>query len=57
MMKQFNHTLYLVDGPQENIKITTPDDFFTMRALLDARENAQIYMGDTDCTRKYGWKT
>ena len=26
-----------------NIKITTPDDFYTMRALLDAREEAQIY--------------
>jgi 2-C-methyl-D-erythritol 4-phosphate cytidylyltransferase len=35
--------MFLVDGPQENIKITTPDDFYTMRALLDAKENAQIY--------------
>lgn len=43
MMTYYGHKLYLVDGPQENIKITTPDDFYTMRALLDARENAQIY--------------
>lgn len=43
MMKYYGHDLYLVDGPQENIKVTTPDDFYTMRALLDAREDAQIY--------------
>lgn len=46
MMKQYGYPLFLVDGPSENIKITTPDDFFTMRALLDAQENMQIYMGD-----------
>lgn len=44
MMKYYGHTLFLIDGPYENIKITTPDDFYTMRALLDAQENAQIYM-------------
>lgn len=43
MMKFYGRDLHLVDGPQENIKITTPDDFYTMRALLDAKENAQIY--------------
>ncbi len=44
MMKHYGHNLYLIDGPYENIKITTPDDFYTMRALLDAQENAQIYI-------------
>ena len=43
MMQYYNHSLHLVDGPYENIKITTPDDFYTMRALLDAKENEQIY--------------
>lgn len=43
MMQYYGKKLYLIDGPQENIKITTPDDFYTMRALLDAKENAQIY--------------
>ena len=37
------YNLYLVDGPDENIKITTPEDFYTMRAILEAKENAQIY--------------
>lgn len=43
IMTFYGHRLHLIPGPQENIKITTPDDFYTMRALLDAKENAQIY--------------
>lgn len=27
MMQYYGRKLYLIDGPQENIKITTPDDF------------------------------
>ena len=46
MMSQYGYPLHLVDGPYENIKITTPDDFYTMRALLDAKENEQLYQGD-----------
>lgn len=43
MMQKNNFNLFLVDGPGENIKITTPEDFYTMRAMLEAKENAQIY--------------
>ncbi len=43
MMQWYGKQLHLVDGPYENIKITSPDDFYTMRAILEARENAQIY--------------
>lgn len=43
MMQKYDHDLFLVDGPGENIKITTPEDFYTMRAILEAKENAQIY--------------
>lgn len=43
LMQYMGKKLYLIDGPMENIKITTPDDFYTMRALLDAREDSQIY--------------
>ncbi len=43
MMQHYGNKLYLIDGPQENLKITTPDDFYIMRAILDARENSQIY--------------
>lgn len=43
MMQKYGYNLHLVDGPEENIKITTPEDFYTMRAVLEAKENAQIY--------------
>lgn len=43
MMKYYGHKLTIVDGPYENIKITTPDDYYTMRAILDTKENSQIY--------------
>ncbi len=43
LMKQYGKKLHMIDGPYENIKITTPDDFYTMRALLEAKENSQIY--------------
>lgn len=46
MMKRYGHPLYLVDGPNENIKITTQSDFYTMRAYLDAREDRQLYEGE-----------
>lgn len=43
LMQEAGMKLYLVDGPMENIKVTTPDDFYSMRALLDAREDTQLY--------------
>lgn len=43
MMQHYGHTLYTVEGAPENIKITTPNDFYTFRALVDAKENSQIF--------------
>lgn len=42
LMHHYGKTLHVVEGSYENIKITTPDDFYTFRALYDARENEQI---------------
>ncbi len=42
MMRYYGHDLHVVVGPYENIKITTPDDFYTFRALYDIRENEQL---------------
>ena len=36
-------TLHVVEGPVENIKITTPSDFYVFRAISEARENSQIW--------------
>ena len=43
MMRHFGHTLYAVEGTPENIKITTPSDFYIFRAFVDAQENSQIF--------------
>lgn len=43
IMKYYGHTLSVVDGPVENIKITTPMDFYTFRALFAARESSQLF--------------
>lgn len=43
MMQKCGFKLHLIDGPSENIKITTPMDFFLMRAILEAKENDQLY--------------
>lgn len=42
LMRMYGHSLSVVIGPSENIKITTPDDFYTFRALYDAKENQQL---------------
>jgi 2-C-methyl-D-erythritol 4-phosphate cytidylyltransferase len=42
LMQHYGTKLYMVEGPAENIKITTPTDFYLFRALLDAKENMQI---------------
>lgn len=42
LMSSYGKKISIVDGPYENIKITTPDDFYMFRALYDARENEQL---------------
>ena len=43
LMQYYGTTLKTVIGPSENIKITTPGDFYIFRAISDARENSQIF--------------
>ena len=43
LMQHYGHVLYTVEGKPENIKITTPMDFYIFRAIEDARENSQIF--------------
>ena len=43
MMLHYGYKLYTVFGPLENLKVTTPADFYIYRALLDAREDSQIF--------------
>lgn len=43
LMQFYGYELHTVEGPVENIKITTPSDFYIFRAISDARENSQIF--------------
>ena len=43
LMQMNGYDIYTVEGSPENIKITTPTDFYLFRALVDARENSQIF--------------
>ncbi len=42
LMIHYGVRLHLVEGPAENIKITTPSDFYIFKAIAEARENMQI---------------
>jgi len=42
MMTHYGHKLHFIDGPVNNIKITTPIDYFIFKAILDEKESEQI---------------
>lgn len=43
LMHWYGHPLFSVLCESVNIKITTPLDFYIFRAILDSKENSQIY--------------
>lgn len=43
MMKQLGKEVMLVSGPRGNIKVTTPEDLYTFRAMIQYRETEQIF--------------
>ena len=43
LMREYGYSLHLLEGSSENIKITNPSDFYILRAILEARENSQIF--------------
>ena len=43
MMSYYGMKLGLIEGPMENIKITTPTDYFVFRAMVEVHENQQIF--------------
>ena len=44
LMKMYGYPMTMIDGPYNNIKITTLEDFFTMRAIYESNENLQFYL-------------
>lgn len=43
IMAYYGHNLNIINGPFENIKITTPSDFYIFKAILDMKENLNIF--------------
>ena len=43
MMSYFGYKMATIQGPMENIKITTPTDYFIFRAMVEVHENQQIF--------------
>lgn len=43
LMSHYGYKLGLIQGPVENIKITTPTDYFVFRAMVEVHENQQIF--------------
>lgn len=43
LMSHYGHKLYEVEGTTANIKITTPSDYYIMRAIMDVQEDSQIF--------------
>ena len=46
LMQHFGFQMHTVLGPAYNIKVTTPMDFYLFKAILDAKENEQIRVGE-----------
>ncbi len=43
MMKKLGKNVTLVEGPRGNIKVTTPEDLYTFRAMIQYKETEQIF--------------
>lgn len=43
MMNNYNKELHVVEGPADNIKITTPIDYYIFKAIIEAHKGAEIF--------------
>lgn len=43
LMKHYGHSLFVVPGPMENIKITTPSDYYTFKAFIERQNDADVF--------------
>ena len=43
MMRHYGHEFHTILGSMENIKITTPADYFMFRSIIEAREEGAIF--------------
>jgi 2-C-methyl-D-erythritol 4-phosphate cytidylyltransferase len=43
MLSHFGHQIYTVEGPAENIKVTTPLDYYAFKGYMDARDQRMLW--------------
>ena len=43
LMRHYGHKLYAVEGRPENIKITTPVDYYIFKAIVSAKESSNAF--------------
>ena len=43
LMQFYGYELHTIEGTAENIKITTPSDYYMFRAIVDVKENSEIF--------------
>ena len=43
LMYHYGYNIHMIEGPADNIKITTPSDFFVFKAFIEAKENSEIF--------------
>lgn len=43
LMRHYGATLHMVECAWDNIKITTPSDYYIFKAIVEVKENAQIF--------------
>lgn len=43
MMTHYGNRIYTVNGPAENIKVTTPMDYFAFKGYMDARDQCMLW--------------
>ncbi len=46
LMTHYGHTIYTVEGPAENIKVTTPMDYYAFKGYMEARDQRMLWSGD-----------
>ncbi len=44
LMSYFGHKIYTVQGPVENIKVTTPMDYYAFKGYMEARDQRMLWL-------------
>jgi 2-C-methyl-D-erythritol 4-phosphate cytidylyltransferase len=43
LMAHYGHAIYTVEGPIENIKVTTPSDYYAFKSYMDAKDLSGLW--------------